>query len=187
MVKTTITVNIFNTPDQFESEEFQELLNEIKSGEYQREMRRDEKSPVTNVTVTYWTNYKTKNLPTLAIKEISPEELERLKAEWLEMVKGNASYFLVEPVVRKLAYKDLEKDNEALKTRLHDSNNLCQQKLSQQSAEMLVDLTKLKTLLDAAKSLLSLVPLNTGNVYLAGFDEALAKYLSLHDKDPKEV
>ena len=56
MITTILTVVIKSTQDQFESEEFQELLNAIKSGEYRRELS---KNPVTkDINVTYQTDYK---------------------------------------------------------------------------------------------------------------------------------
>jgi hypothetical protein len=48
--------------EQYESDEIQELINDIKSGKGQRELERDNenKKRVNHITMTYWTDAKIK-------------------------------------------------------------------------------------------------------------------------------
>ena len=59
MIETVITMKIKTTKEQFESKDFQELLNDVKTGKLSREMK-DAKhgKMVEDVAVSYWTNYK---------------------------------------------------------------------------------------------------------------------------------
>ena len=59
MIETVITIKIKTTKDQYESDDFQDLINQIRTGKLSREMK-DAKhgKMVESVDITYWSNYK---------------------------------------------------------------------------------------------------------------------------------
>ena len=58
MIKVVITTTLTCTEDQFHGEEMNELLNDVRTGKMSRQLK---KGPVSDATVTYWTDYKIKN------------------------------------------------------------------------------------------------------------------------------
>jgi len=54
-VETVITISLKTSKEVFESKEFQDVINSIKTGEMKREF---EKSLKMKAACTYWTNYK---------------------------------------------------------------------------------------------------------------------------------
>ena len=55
-IKVVITTSMEMTRKQYESEEVQEVLKDINSGEMKRELTKN--NVVDKVTITYWTNAK---------------------------------------------------------------------------------------------------------------------------------
>ncbi len=59
MIETVITLKFKTTKEQFEHKDFQEMLNEVKSGKLARDFKDDKHGKkVKDVTCVYWTNYK---------------------------------------------------------------------------------------------------------------------------------
>lgn len=57
MVRTVITIELKTTIEGFEHEQFQEVINSIKSGEMKREFEDNNKFKL-KASCTYWTDYK---------------------------------------------------------------------------------------------------------------------------------
>lgn len=57
-IKTVITLSFETDVETFESKEFQEVINSIKTGEMKREFEKDKNKVKLKATCTYWTNYK---------------------------------------------------------------------------------------------------------------------------------
>lgn len=58
MIKVVITTTMYMTPEQYQSDKVQEVLESINNGEMKKEL--NENKVVEKVTITYWTDAKQK-------------------------------------------------------------------------------------------------------------------------------
>jgi hypothetical protein len=57
-VTTVITIKLKTTAEGFESEDFQDVINTIKTGKMSKEFKEQKKVKIISADCTYWTDYK---------------------------------------------------------------------------------------------------------------------------------
>jgi hypothetical protein len=57
-IETVITIKFKTSRETFESDEFQKIIEMIRSGEMKREFEKDNSKVKVKAACTYWTNYK---------------------------------------------------------------------------------------------------------------------------------